>query len=215
MEQTATPSRMRFSHVELRKYTAEIIGAFMLCIVVLVVSQSQLGILAPLLAGIMLGISVYTVGHISGAHLNPAVTLGALSVGKIGLKDAIGYIISQFIGGALALLLGSFFMHKAVSFTQNMTGLTTGAFVAETLGAVIFTFGVAAVLNGKVNQSVTGVVIGASLMTGVFVAALSGGVGILNPAVAFSAGTLNVVSGLAPIVGAAIGFNLYKVLRSE
>lgn len=44
----------------------------------------------------------YAIGHISGAHLNPAVTIGLVAGGRFALKDAPGYIIAQIIGGIVA-----------------------------------------------------------------------------------------------------------------
>lgn len=45
---------------------------------------------------------VYTVGHISGGHFNPAVSLGAAAAGRITWREAAGYIVAQIIGGAIA-----------------------------------------------------------------------------------------------------------------
>jgi len=52
--------------------------------------------------GAAIGLMVYSFGHISGAHINPAVTIPMIITKKIGVKDGIGYIISQLIGGILA-----------------------------------------------------------------------------------------------------------------
>ncbi len=108
--------KVAISPAEVKRYGAEAVAAFILCMIVVLVSQSNLAILTPLLAGLALGLSVYTIGSISGAHANPAVTLGALSIGKISIKDAVGYIVGQFIGAAAALSLAAYFAHHAVSF---------------------------------------------------------------------------------------------------
>src|ERR1700734_1433414 len=65
------------------------------------------GVVAAALAfGLTLLALVYLIGDISGCHVNPAVTVGALLTGRIGLAEAVGYWIAQFAGGiagALAL----------------------------------------------------------------------------------------------------------------
>jgi aquaporin Z len=63
------------------------------------------GVVATALAfGLTLLALAYVLGPISGCHVNPAVTLGALVAGRISLRDAATYWVAQFIGGVLAAL---------------------------------------------------------------------------------------------------------------
>lgn len=55
--------------------------------------------------GLVVGVMVSAVGAISGGHFNPAVTFGVLVGGKLGLRQALGYVVSQLIGGVLGGLL--------------------------------------------------------------------------------------------------------------
>ena len=61
--------------------------------------------LAPIAIGFALMVLVYATGHISGAHLNPAVSLAVLIRGGIGIGDFVAYVVAQLVGGALGLAL--------------------------------------------------------------------------------------------------------------
>ena len=92
-------------------------------------------------------IALSPVGKVSGAHINPVVTLGFRLMGKMQSGLAAGYVISQFVGaavGALPLLLwGS--MGRSVAFGSTLPG--QGYSLEEVLlGEVITTFGLVAVL---------------------------------------------------------------------
>lgn len=59
--------------------------------------------------GAAIGLMVYTFGHVSGAHINPAVTIPMIITRKIGIKDGVGYIVFQIIGAIAAA-----FAHKTI-----------------------------------------------------------------------------------------------------
>ena len=84
-----------------RKYAVEAIGAFFLTFVVAVSVLSH-SVFTPLAAGATLMVMIYAGGHISGGHYNPAVTMGALVRGRIGIGDAVPYWIAQVVGGVVA-----------------------------------------------------------------------------------------------------------------
>lgn len=89
---------------------AEFIGTFVLVFIgglsVVVVPLTDFGILVPAFAHALIVIGIiYTYGHISGAHINPAVTVGLLVGGKVDVQTSIAYISAQFIGGIVAALL--------------------------------------------------------------------------------------------------------------
>lgn len=90
----------------MKKYIAELFGTFVLVFVgcgTVVLSAPFIGNLAIALAfGLAVMAMVYTVGPVSGAHLNPAVTLGVFTAGRIGFKQAFGYIVFQFLGAVIA-----------------------------------------------------------------------------------------------------------------
>lgn len=198
----------------IKKYIAEFVGTFALSFAVLsaVSFSGDLPLVIPVIAALVLGLFVYTIGAISGSHINPAVTLGLLSVGKINVKESVGYIVSQIIGAGIAVLVAKAFF---VVSLPPVAAFDMSAFFAEMLGAFFFTFGIASVVYGKVKDEVSGLVVGGSLLLGILVAVFAGSSGILNPAVALALSSASALYILAPIVGSIIGFNVYKKLAYE
>lgn len=94
---------------DIKAYLAELIATFALCfigagaIVTDSFTNGAVGLVGIALAhGLVLAIMINATGHISGAHINPAVTIGFMATGRIGVGKGIGYIISQLVGGVLA-----------------------------------------------------------------------------------------------------------------
>lgn len=193
----------------MKKYIAEIIGTFTLAFVVGLSLVGNFPVATPVLAALTLGLFVYSIGHISGTHINPAVTIGAWSIQKISGQDALLYIIAQFIGAGLAMLV--------LTMTVGMPKLGVSANMlvafAELLGTFFFTFGIASVVYGKTPSALSGIVVGGSLLLGITIAALMGSNGVLNPAVAFGIGSFNWVYLLAPIAGSVLGMQAYRQLN--
>jgi glycerol uptake facilitator protein len=112
--------------------------------------------------------AVYSVGHISGAHINPAVTIALLATRKIDAQTAAGYIAAQiagaFIGAGLTLIILSgnnpaALGLGAVSVNAN-AGLAIG-FAAEVIGTAILVFTVfGAAVDGRAPAGFAGIIIG-------------------------------------------------------
>src|SRR5690242_21253184 len=93
----------------MNKYIAEFIGTFFLVLTIgCTVVGAGTGVIAPLAIGAALMVMVYAGGHISGAHYNPAVSLGILIRGKLNVGDFIPYIIAQLAGAGLAAVAVKF-----------------------------------------------------------------------------------------------------------
>jgi aquaporin Z len=88
------------------KYTAELLGTFVLVFAGLttaVIAGGQVGNVGVAMAfGFSLLCMAFTLGPVSGCHINPAVTLGMLVARRIGGKEAVGYWVAQCIGGIIA-----------------------------------------------------------------------------------------------------------------
>lgn len=186
------------------------VGTFVLTFAVALSLTGKLALPTPLMAALALGLVVYAVGHISGAHINPAITVGLWSLKKIGTKDAIFYIIFQFIGAIIALLLSaSFTTPPSLTVLNNWP-----VFFGELFGAFFFSFGVASVATEKVPAAMSGLVVGASLFLGIsFASFLSNGV--LNPAVALGINSFSLSYLFGPIIGAILGMQVFKMLSEK
>ena len=89
----------------MKKYLVEFIGTFFLVLVICLSTGNGGNMLAPIAIGAVLMVMVYMGGHISGAHYNPAVTLAILIRGKIGMKDAAIYMVTQIVAAFAAAML--------------------------------------------------------------------------------------------------------------
>jgi aquaporin Z len=168
-----------------RKYTVEAIGTFFLVFTV-AVSGLTGSVFTPLAAGAVLMVMIYAGGHISGGHYNPAVTMAALCRGRIGLRDAAGYWITQLVAGVVAAVVARAIVNPAAVKTLSLSG---HALVAAALVELLFTFALCyVVLNVATSKdqpgnSFFGLAIGFTVAAGAFaVGGISGGA--FNPAVA-------------------------------
>jgi len=200
--------------MKIQKYLAELVGTFGLTLVAALCITKGFGAFTPFMVAIILGLFVYSIGHISGAHVNPGITLGALSIKKISPVDALLYIIAQFAGAALAVLLMIGF--KIVVPTAPAS-ILNGMLVAcaEAVGMFFFAFGVASVIYGRASSAMSGVVVGGSLLIGLILSSTLGAIGILNPAIAFGLHAFTWAYVLGPIVGSVVGMWAYYGLSEK
>ncbi len=188
------------------KLLAEFIGTFTLALTVLLSVSGTFPIPTPIFAGVVLALFVYTVGSISGCHINPGVTIGLLSLKKIEIPDAIKYIAAQLLGALAAIGVVTF----AGIMVPTVPMPTPSAYIFETLGMILFTFGICAVVLDKTKSPLAPVIIGASLFLGISISVMGGGAGILNPAVAVALKTTHIGYYIADIIGGIVGFQLYR-----
>jgi glycerol uptake facilitator-like aquaporin len=198
-----------------RAYAAEFLGTLLLALIVILSGNKlllPLGIPTALLAGTALGLSVYTVGWISGAHLNPAVTIALASLRKISPRDAVSYVLAQLLGAFAAMGLASFLGGQELAVgTPNTASVT----LMEAAGAFVLAWGVLAVVHGKVHHAASGLVVGGSLAFGILVAAGLGSNGLLNPAVALAVHSFTLSNLVGPIVGALAGAWAYEWIAAK
>ncbi|MCL2031225.1 MAG: aquaporin [Oscillospiraceae bacterium] len=158
-----------------KKYTAECIGTFVLvfmgCGSAYFIDDLYLfgvGLVGVALAfGLSLTVLAYTLGPVSGCHINPAVSLAMWMRKKLSATDMMFYILAQCTGAfiavfALGAILGANFETGAVNDTINLPN-AGAAFAAEGILTFAFVFTVLGVTRKKENAAVAGLIIGLAL----------------------------------------------------
>ncbi len=194
--------------MNIRAYSAELLGTFLLALLVHLSIGANFPIATPLVAGLTLGLIVYLFGAISGAHVNPAVTIALASIDKISWKEAGFYILSQCIGAGAAFLFARGLLGNSVSLT---VGTSMPILAAEAIGAGILVLGVSSVVHSKASCDASGLTIGTALALGALAASVQSN-GVLNPAVALGIGSLSIAYVIGPIVGGVIAAQMYRAI---
>lgn len=219
-----------------RALGAEFVGTFLLASVIIAGQGQPIFVLFGVVGIVLL------IGALSGAHVNPAITVGAWATRRIGWLRALSYIFVQFLGAAVAFFALSAFLGGATQPTaeQQMYGQSAAAlfkaadvtaltgkewyvFFAEVLGTTILAFAVASALRAKESLTAAfsvGLGIFIALMVGITITGYVSASSIINPAVALSlqaySGTwAYIIYVLGPVVGGVLGFLLHDMLRGR
>lgn len=194
---------------------AEMVGTFVLAVVVLSVTRYGLPIFTALAAAVAVGTMTTGLGSVSGGHFNPAVTLGFFSLRKLSLAKTVSYVASQAVGAVLAWKLYEWFVDKPVTSVSGE--FDWRIFTAEMVGMAVFGFVFASVVFKKLEGQLASATIGWGLFLGATVASLVASAGVVNPAVAISLGFRPETVGylgylLGPIAGSVVGMNFYQMM---
>ena len=224
----------------MKKYLAEMIGTMVLVLIgcgSAVIAGGQIGFLGISFAfGFSVLAMAYGIGSISGCHINPAVTVGALVAGRISAKDAGLYVVFQIIGA----IIGAGVLYYIASGLQGYNISTNGlgqngfgefspmkysmaaGFVAEVVLTFIFLIVILGATSSKAPAGFAGIPIGISLviihLVGIPITGTS-----VNPA--RSIGPALFVGGaaisqlwlfiVAPLIGAVIAGLVWKYVLEE
>ncbi|HEX2339229.1 MAG TPA: aquaporin [Vicinamibacterales bacterium] len=177
----------------MRKYVSEFIGTFFLLLTIGCTGiAAGPGVIAPLAIGSVLMVMIYAGGHVSGAHYNPAVTLGVFLRGRCPAGDVAPYMGAQ-IAGAIAAAAVVMFL-KGNEPVAPFDAPVAPALVAEFLFTFALVYVILNVATAKATSgnSYFGLAIGFTVLAGAFaVGNVSGGA--FNPAVAIGASILRLL----------------------
>jgi aquaporin Z len=233
---------------DVRKLAAEFIGTAVLVIIAvgtatenfgfkLFGSSTAAGVVTTALAfGMVLIALVYAIGHISGCHINPAVTMGFIASGRMKIAEGIGYMVAQVAGAiAGALVLWGIFS-GIPGYSRSLQGMgtdgygssslthlnQTGAFVTEVVLTFIFVTVVLLATHSAAIKGAAGLAIGMALVVVHLVGIPLTGTSV-NPARSF--GPALIVGGhamsqvwlfiVAPLVGAIVAAAVNHVLAGK
>ena len=199
---------------------AEAVGTFALIFIGIGAIHANPGLLGVALAyGLTMAVFVSATMNVSGGHLNPAVTLGALVGGKIDLKNAIRYWVSQLIGATVAafVCLGLFDHTTVITGTPQLGGGTSplGGIVIEAITTFFLVFVVYGTAIDARAPKIGGLAIGLTIALGVlFAGPLTGGAmnpaRTFGPALAVSFWNAHYVYWIGPLIGGAAAGWVYS-----
>ena len=222
----------------MKKYLAELIGTFVLVVFACGVAAvsgcngatfntAYVGTAAAF--GLVIVAMAYSIGNVSGCHINPAVSVGMLVAGRMSFKDFVGYVVSQFIGATLgayvlkAILYGSANPVECVS-ALGQNGLYNSDTLLSIAVEVILTAAFVLTILGATSKNANGGFAGLSIGGSLFLVHLLGihftGTSV-NPARSFGpalfTGTLNVYPAflIGPMVGGILAALLWKLIATE
>jgi len=167
----------------MRQFTAELIGTFILVFFgcgTAVIAGPQVGVLGIALAfGLALIAAAYGIGAISGAHINPAVSLGAFLAGKLSAQRLLIYVVAQCLGAIIAAwLLAMIARGLLTGYDVGASGLghngwgagygsgygEQAAFLFEVIATFIFVLVILGATGRQAHPAIAGLAIGLTLV---------------------------------------------------
>ncbi|MEJ7759344.1 MAG: MIP/aquaporin family protein [Gemmatimonadaceae bacterium] len=214
-------------HADARRWIAELIGTFFLVFVgpgAVMVNAASQGIIGHAGVAIAFGFVVvamiYAVGHLSGAHLNPAVTLGFWSVRRFPAREVVPYVIAQCVGATLASLALYGILGDVGSMGATIPSISTArAFAVEWLLSFALMFVIMAVAtDARAKDGFAALAVGltvgfCAMMGGPLTGASMNPARSLGPAIAGNVWVDHWIYWVAPIAATVIAARVYEFLR--
>ncbi len=213
----------------MKKLFAEFLGTYALvfaCTGAPVINQQFHGVITlvgmAIVCGLIVMSMIYTFGDISGAHMNPAVSIAFTVAGRFPLKQLAPYIASQFAGGLMASLTLHLMFPASEFLGGNMpSGPDLQSFAMEVILTFFLMLVIISVASGSKEQGMfAGLAIGSMVALEVmFAGPVSGGsmnpVRSLSPAIVSGHMEHSWIYLVAPIAGAALAIPVFKILKHE
>ncbi|MGH2614415.1 MAG: MIP/aquaporin family protein, partial [Thermomicrobiales bacterium] len=218
-----------------RASLAEFLGPFTLVVAAVgaIISTQNLSdggnlVAVALAHGLAIGLMVAALGHVSGGHFNPAVTIGMLATGEVGVTRAVSYIIAQLVGGLAGAAILTVIFPALGPMGRNNTGVNLGVLglgpdvtvagavimeVVMTFFLVLVIFGTAVDPRGP--KAIAGLVIGLTITMDILAGGRVTGAA-MNPARAFGPALVQQdftnwwIYWVGPIIGGLIAAFAYK-----
>ena len=209
----------------MKKYICEFIGTFTLVLIgcgVAAITSGNL-IATSLAFGLVIVAMAYSIGNVSGCHINPAVSLAMLLTKKMNTKDFCSYVVAQVLGAFAGAAILGVLLNNFSSLGANGYGAETLAYNAwiailvEVILTFIFVLTILGVTSKKENGHTVGIVIGLTLMLVHLMGITFTGTSV-NPARSLAPAVLQGGEALsqvwvfivAPLLGSAIASLVYK-----
>jgi aquaporin Z len=216
------------SNLILKKYISELIGTYFLVFIgtgsIIVNNQfnNLFGLTGIAISfGLIITAIIYIFGNISGAHINPAVSLGLLALKKISIKDSLFYIIFQITGAILASFTLKILFPSANNLGETLvTGSLLQSFISEFVLTAIMMFTILGVSSNQNTSHLTGLVVGFVIIALIFVGGPISG-GSFNPARSIGPALLNLnfenlwLYIISPIFGSIIAVLIWHFLNTK
>lgn len=215
------------SGTETRKAVAELVGTFFIVFAgcgASMVAERFPGTVPPgagaLVFGLTVAAMIYAVGHISGAHFNPAVTLAFAVARHFPAREVVAYWVAQFAGAGLAIALLAILLPSGAGFGATVPHVSS----IQALGwEVVLTFGlmfviIAVATDTRAEGTMAGAAIGATVTLAAFLGGPVTGASMnparsLAPAVAQGEGAVVWLYLVGPLVGAVLAALAYEWIR--
>jgi len=210
-----------------QKCVAEFIGTFALvffgCGSIMAVERFASPAYAiPLMFGAVVAVMIYTVGHISGAHFNPAVTLAFAVTRHLPIRQVIPYWLAQFLAGIAAMTVLALIMPTGQSYGATIPSGSVGAAFAWEV--ILSAFMMLVIIAVATDTRAEGVMAGIAIGTIVALCAFLGGPvsgASMNPARSLAPAMFQGAMGTiwiyftAPCMGTILGAVIYQNIRCD
>ncbi|GJM32114.1 MAG: aquaporin [Saprospiraceae bacterium] len=213
----------------MNKYIAELIGTFALVFCgtgAIITNEVSDGMVSHVGIAITFGLIViamiYAIGEISGAHINPAVTIAFAVAGEFPSREIVPYILAQFIGATLASGVLKLLFPEAETMGETLpAGSVLQSFVLEIILTFFLMFVIINVATGSKEVGImAGLAIGITvLLEAMFAGPITGA--SMNPARSLAPALLNLnfnhlwIYLLAPPIGAILSIYAWKMIKNK